>query len=106
MARRLGATDEQLASLETGHYIGFEPSWRVALEYDGRGKYAGGAPDALVREKRRQDAITEAGWRLVRVTWADLRDPGGLVRRVLRAVPAGAVGALQPRRLLGQPGWC
>ncbi|MDQ3950424.1 MAG: hypothetical protein M3282_08755 [Gemmatimonadota bacterium] len=33
MARRLGASDEQLAALTTGDVSGFEPAWGAALTY-------------------------------------------------------------------------
>jgi alkylhydroperoxidase family enzyme len=33
LARRLGGTEEQLAALATGDVSGFEPAWRVALDY-------------------------------------------------------------------------
>lgn len=61
---------------------------RVAVEFDGLVKYGGtyGAPiDVVIAEKRRQDALEEMGWTLVRITWADLRDPDAVVERVRRA---------------------
>ncbi len=64
------------------------PRWRLVLEFDGRVKYDGtygDGPAALWAEKRRQDALTEAGWRVLRITWADLRRPEVLVRRVADA---------------------
>lgn len=60
--------------------------WRVLLEYDGRSKYT--VAEALVNEKRRHDAIVEAGWRILRVTKEDLRTPTALVARVIRLLPA------------------
>jgi alkylhydroperoxidase family enzyme len=33
LARRLGASDEQLAALGTGDLSGFEPAWAAALDY-------------------------------------------------------------------------
>jgi alkylhydroperoxidase family enzyme len=33
LARRLGASDEQLAALATGHVSSFEPAWSAALTY-------------------------------------------------------------------------
>lgn len=58
---------------------------KILLEYDGRIKYDD--RDALVREKRRHDALVEAGWRVVRVTKEDLRAPDVLVVRVRRSMP-------------------
>lgn len=60
---------------------------KVVLEYDGRSKYDD--RDALIREKRRHDALVEAGWRVLRVTKEDLRAPDALVDRVLQWMPAG-----------------
>ncbi|HEY0119466.1 MAG TPA: hypothetical protein VGC04_11860 [Cellulomonas sp.] len=64
--------------------LGWE-QWRALVEYDGRPKYTG--PEALIREKRRHDAIVEAGWRVVRVTREDLRTPALLVGRLRRILP-------------------
>jgi hypothetical protein len=60
-------------------------------EFDGRMKYGrllrpGQKPeDAVVEEKRREDAIREAGWGVVRWMWTDLQRPGLLADRVRRA---------------------
>lgn len=54
------------------------PEHRVGVEFDGLVKYSGAfgrtGTDAVFAEKRRQDAIEAEGWRLLRVTWQDLRD--------------------------------
>ncbi|QCB94820.1 hypothetical protein [Cellulomonas shaoxiangyii] len=66
------------------------PAWRVLVEYDGAEKYgADGAQAvaALRKERRRQLAVEEAGWRVVRVTAADRRDPPALVARLRAALP-------------------
>lgn len=65
--------------------LGWE-RWRTLLEYDGRSKYTG--REVLIEEKRRHDAIVEAGWRILRVTKEDLRTPTALVTRVTRLLPA------------------
>ena len=77
------------------------PEWAVLLEYDGRTKYeaTGRASDAVLKEKRRQDAIEETGRRVLRVVAADLRDPAALASRVLRAARLHP-GPLRPRREL------
>lgn len=74
--------------------------WRLLLEYDGRQKYGdgGAVAEALLAERRRQEALEEEGWRVVRVVKEDLRSPHALVARVLRLVP-GPV-RLEPRDLL------
>lgn len=70
--------------------------WSVLLEYDGRTKYL--SVDDLVREKRRQDALVDAGYRVLRVTKEDLRRPDDLAARVRRSLPPDV--ALVPRPLL------
>jgi very-short-patch-repair endonuclease len=63
----------------------------VVVEFDGLVKYEGAdGRQALAREKAREDRLREAGFRVVRLTWADLRDPDRVVARVRRALAAGA----------------
>ncbi len=66
------------------------PSAQVGVEFDGFVKYSGAfgstAPEVVFAEKQRQDAIEDEGWRVLRVTWGDLRDTDALVRRVRRAL--------------------
>ncbi|MFC8922460.1 hypothetical protein [Cellulosimicrobium sp. NPDC057127] len=75
--------------------------WRLLVEFDGFVKYgelAGGDPArVLFEEKRRQEAMEEEGWRVVRVTRADLRQEEELAARVRRRLPSGAV-VPHPRR--------
>jgi very-short-patch-repair endonuclease len=67
---------------------------RVVVEFDGAVKYGGAAQSgqlALVAEKRREDAIRRLGYVVVRLTWADLRNPervGALVRAAFRQAAA------------------
>lgn len=63
--------------------------WREArtlVEYDGRAKYGstGSTTGDLLAERRREAALNEAGWRVLRVTAADLRDEPRLVARARR----------------------
>ncbi|WP_282945792.1 hypothetical protein [Cellulomonas endometrii] len=66
------------------------PDRGVLVEFDGFVKYTGAfgrSPATVVfEEKRRQDALEEAGWRVLRVTWTDLRAPATLSRRVATAL--------------------
>lgn len=66
------------------------PAARLGLEFDGYVKYSGrygsSAPQAVFAEKQRQDAIEEEGWRVLRVTWDDLRAPADLAARTRRAL--------------------
>lgn len=55
---------------------------RVLIEFDGKIKYTDGGPDALFREKKREDRIRALGYVVIRLTWADLFHS----ERVLRAV--------------------
>lgn len=76
--------------------------WRALAEYDGRAKYEanGSASEAVVQEKRRQGAIEESGWRVLRITKEDIRVPASLLRRIARLVPPGALDGLRTRRML------
>jgi hypothetical protein len=64
---------------------------RVVGEFDGRVKYGrllrpGQDPgDAVFEEKRREDAIRDEDWSVVRWTWGDLTRPAWLAARVQRA---------------------
>ncbi|GIG34814.1 hypothetical protein [Cellulomonas pakistanensis] len=61
---------------------------RLAVEFDGRVKYGTAqqeAAAAFMAEKRRQEAVEEEGWVVVRVTWADLDHPAEVLARVRRA---------------------
>lgn len=66
------------------------PAERVILEYDGVAKYEANGPasEAVLAEKRRQEAMEAAGWLVIRVVAADLRAPEKLMRRVQAALRA------------------
>jgi len=64
------------------------PQHKVLIEYDGRAKYAG---NEWLREKQRTDAIVEAGFRVVRATAEDLRNPARLIARIRRFLPDAAI---------------
>lgn len=53
---------------------------RIALEYDGRASH--GTAEAFVRDRQRQNDLVALGWRVLRFTAEDLRDPYGVVLRV------------------------
>jgi hypothetical protein len=65
------------------------PDRRVVGEFDGRVKYRHATADALadvvMEEKRREQAIRDAGWWVVRWTWSDLDDGAAFRRRILQA---------------------
>jgi hypothetical protein len=72
------------------------PEHKLIVEFDGRAKYErylrpGEEPgDAVFREKRREDDLRRVtGWRVLRLTWADLADPArtaAMIRAELRRV--------------------
>lgn len=66
-------------------------AWRqqkVALEFDGRTKYFDYRPtdEVLFRERQRENALIEAGWTFIRITWKDLFDEGAFKERILGAL--------------------
>jgi very-short-patch-repair endonuclease len=67
--------------------------WRgqkVILEADGMAKYAGN-PTALADEKRRQEHLERAGYRVIRVLWEDVvRHPAQTAARVRAVLTAAA----------------
>ncbi|HEY9389378.1 MAG TPA: DUF559 domain-containing protein [Mycobacteriales bacterium] len=64
--------------------LGFGPE-RVAVEADGRAVHE--APEAVLRDRLRQNDLTSAGWIVLRFTWADAtRRPGYVAATVRRAL--------------------
>ena len=76
----------------------FFPWFRTIVEFDGRVKYDGN-PEALIREKRREDELRDRGYEFVRVTWPDLDHPAITIHRIrqafARADARGYPGLLQ-----------
>ncbi|MDX6263714.1 MAG: hypothetical protein QOH84_5402 [Kribbellaceae bacterium] len=64
--------------------------WGVIVEFDGALKYAGKGSLPLVREKRREDALRDLGYEVVRSTWPDLTHPDELARRIRSAMGRAA----------------
>ena len=72
------------------------PDHGVFLEFDGRAKYVALAragestADVVLREKRRQERISElTGWLCLRLTWQDLGRPEHTARRIRQALHSG-----------------
>ncbi len=61
---------------------------RVIVEFDGKTKYAAGDPGVLWAEKRREDRLRQLGLVVVRITWADLEQPGRAAAKVRQALRA------------------
>lgn len=59
----------------------FRDRWTI-VEVDGKCKY-GSDPDAVWREKKREDRLRRLGYEVVRLTYADLEGPPELVRAML-----------------------
>lgn len=58
----------------------------VIVEFDGLVKYEGkDGARALADEKAREKRLERLGYEIVRVTWAELNDPVGIVRRIREA---------------------
>jgi len=55
------------------------PKHRVAIEYDGAWH---GKPGQFAKDRRRLNALVAAGWAVVHVTAADLRDADALIARI------------------------
>lgn len=60
------------------------PEFGVAGEFDGMSKYAS-SPDAVARERRREDRLFRLGVRLVRWDWTTARDRQALAARLRAA---------------------
>lgn len=71
------------------HRVDFAwPGKRVVLEFDGKGKYFDYRPtdEAVFLERKRESALVEAGWTVLRIEWKDPFDEGTFKARVLAAL--------------------
>ena len=59
------------------------PEHRIALEYEGLWH---GESQQVIADRRRLNALSAAGWEVIFVTTADLRDPTRLIARLRRAL--------------------
>lgn len=69
-----------VARVDFGH-----PEQRLAIEYDGAWH---GGPAQPAKDRARRNRLLAAGWRVLFVTAADLRDPVGLAARIAAALAA------------------
>ncbi|MFJ4210340.1 hypothetical protein ACIPY2_17945 [Paenarthrobacter sp. NPDC089675] len=60
----------------------------MALEFDGKIKYFDYAPtdEVIYRERQREKALMELGWKFIWVQWRDLFQEQQFKMRVLRAL--------------------
>lgn len=61
------------------------PELKIAIEFDGAYHFAGGAAQARF-DNERIEAMIDAGWRVLRVTAIDLRDPRRFLQRLANAI--------------------
>ena len=81
----LQAPDGTLVARLDGAYL----REKVALEYDGADPH--GLPEAVFRDRWRQNRLPELGWTVLRFTWWDvMRDPDGVAATVQRALRSRA----------------
>lgn len=77
----LHAPDGTLVARLDGAYL----REKVALEYDGADPH--GLPEAVFRDRWRQNRLPELGWTVLRFTWWDvMRDPAGVAETVQRTL--------------------
>jgi len=71
------------------HRVDFAwPNRRLILEFDGKGKYFDYRPtdEAVYRERKRESALIEAGWTVLRIEWKDLFNEVAFKARILTAL--------------------
>ncbi len=88
--RRMGIQPGEqvvLRDVEGSPRVDFLVDTNLVLEFDGRAKYTmqGDVERAHWEEKQRQDRISEAGYEVLRITWAQLWDEAALGHRITRA---------------------
>lgn len=96
-AMRIPMPEQQMrvGTRNGAHRLDF--AWRehkVALEFDGRTKYFDYAPtdEVLFQERRREKALIEEGWIIIRIEWADLFREVELRERIMRALHRNRMG--------------
>ncbi|HAP91644.1 MAG TPA: hypothetical protein DEQ49_16525 [Arthrobacter bacterium] len=62
-----------------------DPVSRIVIEFDGSGKYTDYRPteEVLLAERRRENALIEEGWLVLRLEWKHLAYPAEVRRRLL-----------------------
>jgi very-short-patch-repair endonuclease len=75
---------------DDGYFVGTPdlayPEYRIALEYEGDGHRT--SANVFRDDIARRELFEDAGWRVIRVTAADLHDPRQLISRIRRALAA------------------
>lgn len=88
---RLPAPEPQLEVMTRLGTYRLDFAWRerrLALEFDGKSKYFDYRPtdQVLYEERRREKALMEMGWTVLRIEWKDLFNEGEFKNRVLRSL--------------------
>jgi len=62
-----------------------DPGSRVVIEFDGSAKYTDYRPtdEVLLAERRRENALVEEGWQVLRLEWNHLAHPAEVRRRIV-----------------------
>lgn len=62
-----------------------DPAAKIVIEFDGTGKYTDYKPteEVLLAERRRENALVEGGWLVLRLEWKHLAQPNEVKRRLL-----------------------
>jgi hypothetical protein len=74
---------------------------RVIVELDGRAVH--GTAAAFERDRARDSALSAHGWRVVRITWLQLRDEPEAAAYDLRALLTSSTGTAPSRRISQVP---
>ena len=62
-----------------------DPATKIVIEFDGNGKYTDYKPtdEVLLAKRRRENALVDVGWLVLRLEWKHLAQPAELKRRLL-----------------------
>ena len=84
----------------TGHFRAdfADPDSRVVIEFDGSGKYTNYKPtdEVLLAERRRENALIEDGWLVLRLEWKHLAHPAEVRRRLGAMMERSRILRAQP----------
>jgi very-short-patch-repair endonuclease len=88
----LPAATPQFVVVEEGEFLGRVdlawPEQRLIVEYEGAHHFDG---LQILRDDRRYERLIAAGWRVIRLSAADLRDMDAVVERIAHALSQALV---------------
>lgn len=87
-----GLRTQHLVAHQTGkYYLDFAvPEQMLGIEFDGRGKYGADIVtqyEAMHDQVRREEALEQLGWTILRFVWTDLEHPDRIMERIDQARP-------------------